>query len=59
MEHYGRRQWELRAEMQEAEEQEEWSRYKELKDEYLRLCTVMLEQLMEEHSDVLKRLKNS
>ena len=56
---YEKRYWELREQMEEAEGQEEWTRYMELKDEYLRLCAVMLEHLMEEHSDVLKRLKNS
>ena len=57
MKHYERHYWALRIEMKEAEEQEEWTRYEELKSEYLQLCAVMLEQLMEEHSDVLKRLK--
>lgn len=52
-EHYDK----LRELMRDAEEYEEWTKYGEYKEEYLLLCSVILEKLMEDNSDVLRRLK--
>lgn len=52
-EHYDK----LREQMREAAEREEWTNYAEYKQEYLYLCQIILEKLMENNSDVLRRLK--
>lgn len=52
-EHYDK----LREQMREAEAREEWTKYAEYKQEYLYLCQIILEKLMENNSDVLRRLK--
>ena len=57
MEKYFENYYKLREMMYEAEVKEEWTRYLELKNEYLLLCRVILDNLMENNSDVLKRLK--
>ena len=52
------RYWELREAMDRAEDRRDHNAYIEAKEEYICLCTSILEEIMEEHSDVLKRLKN-
>ena len=52
------RYWELREEMDRAEDRHDHKAYAEVEKEYIHLCTSILEEIMEEHSDVLKRLKN-
>lgn len=52
------RYWELREAMDRAEDRRDHNAYIEAEEEYIHLCTSILEEIMEEHSDVLKRLKN-
>lgn len=57
MEQYEKVYWELREEMKEAETREEWDKYADLKNQYLLVCMVIADKIMEENSDILKRLK--
>lgn len=57
MEQYEKVYWKLRKEMTEAEACEEWDKYMDLKNQYLSICRVITDKIMEENSDVLKRLK--
>lgn len=57
MEQYEKVYWKLRKEMAEAEACEEWDKYMDLKNQYLSICRVIIDKIMEENSDVLKRLK--
>lgn len=52
------RYWELREAMDRAEDRRDHNAYIEAEEEYIHLCISILEEIMEEHSDVLKRLKN-
>lgn len=52
------RYWELREAMGRAEDRHDHKAYIEAEEEYICLCTSILKEIMEEHSDVLKRLKN-
>lgn len=53
-----KRYWELREAMDRAEDRRDHNEYIEAEEEYIHLCASILEKIMEEHSDVLKRLKN-
>jgi hypothetical protein len=53
------RYWELREAMDRADDEHDYEAYNEANEEYICLCLDILEEIMEEHSDVLKRLKNS
>lgn len=53
------RYWELREAMDRADDAQDYEAYNEANEEYICLCLDILEEIMEEHSDVLKRLKNS
>jgi hypothetical protein len=52
------RYWELREAMDRAKDKDDCKAYNEALDEFTCLCFNVLEEIMEEHSDVLKRLKN-
>ena len=52
------RYWELREAMDRAEDRHDHNAYIEAKEEYICFCTSILEEIMEEHSNVLKKLKN-
>lgn len=58
MTYYEKRYWELREAMDRAEDIHDYEAYNEANEEYICLCLDILEEIMEEHSDVLKRLKN-
>lgn len=58
MTYYEQRYWELREEMDRATDRRDRKAYTIAHYEYIDLCTHILEEIMEEHSDVLKRLKN-
>lgn len=53
------RYWELREAMDRADDMGDYIAYNEALDKFTCLCFDILEEIMEEHSDVLKRLKNS
>lgn len=53
------RYWELREAMDRTEDRQDHKKYAEVEKEYICFCTCILEEIMEEHSDVLKRLKIS
>lgn len=57
MEQYEKVYWKLREEMKKAEACEEWDKYVDLKNQYLSICMVIANKIMEENSDVLKKLK--
>ncbi len=52
------RYWELREAMDRAEDRHDYKAYIEAEEEYICFCTSILEEIMEEHSDVLKKIKN-
>lgn len=54
-----KRYWELREAMDKAESRDDNIAYLKAEEEYICLCTSILEEIMKEHSDILKRLKNS
>ena len=51
--------WELREEMDRAEDENDWDKYHATERLLFELCDAIVEEIMEEHSDVLKRLKNA
>lgn len=53
-----KRYWELREAMDRAKDKGDCKAYNKALDEFTCLCFNILEEIMEEHSDVLKRLKN-
>lgn len=57
MENYEERYYRLRREMREAEMNGEWSVYEQIRRIYAEFCMTILENLMEENSEALKRLK--
>lgn len=57
MKQYEKVYWKLREEMAEAEACEEWDKYMDLKNQYLSICMVIADKIMEKNLDVLKRLK--
>ena len=58
MTEYEKRYWELRETMDRADDMGDCEAYNEALEEFTILCFDILEEIMEEHSDVLKRLKN-
>lgn len=53
------RYWELREAMDRAKDEKDWDTYDATERLFFELCSTILEEIMEEHSDVLKRLKNA
>lgn len=53
------RYWELREEMDRAKDKNDWDEYHTIECILFGLCAAMVEEIMEEHPDVLKRLKNA
>lgn len=57
-EYYEMKYWELREEMDRQRDLRDWDEYDKAKERFLYFCADVLEVLIEDNADVLKRLKN-